>query len=169
MRTLFILGLLFLSEEIFASKDKLRELYWRATDDVAIRIFYQQAAQEPLSDAVVLAYQGVATAMQAQVADGIQEKIRYFSDGKAKIEEAVKLDPNNPEIRFLRFSIQSEVPAILGYRDHVTDDFQVMMYNLSQGQYVPSRDYCVRMKAFMLDSKVLDDQQKNQLKNISIV
>lgn len=169
MRFVFFLTLALRYTEAFASKEQLRELYWRATDDAAIKSFYQQAMAEPLSDAVVLAYQGVATAMQAQVADGISEKIRYFSEGKEKIAEAVRLDPNNPEIRFLRFSVQSEVPAILGYRDHISEDFEMMLYYFNTGQYVPSRGYCIRMRAFMLESEVLDDQQKSQLKKISIV
>ena len=168
MLRLLVIPLILLTLSGIASKEQLREMYWRAEDDVAIRFFYDQAQKEKITDAVVLAYLGVATAMQAQVAEGISDKLRYFSEGKDKIEEAVKLDPNNPEIRFLRFSVQSEVPAILGYRSDIGEDYDLVLYYLNAGQYLPSREYCIRMKTFMMASEVLDKNQKNQLKNISI-
>lgn len=160
--------LLLLSYPTLASVDQLRELYWRATDDFAIKFFYQRATMETGKDAVTLAYLGVATAMQAQVTSSIPDKIKYFNDGKSKIEEAVSKDPTNMEVRFLRFSIQSEVPAILGYNNQVDEDFNLILKNLQGGQFVPSRTFCIRMKNFMLNSDAIKNDQKKQLQNISI-
>jgi hypothetical protein len=38
------------------------------------------------------------------------------------IELAIKNEPNNPEIRFIRLSIQKKAPKFLGYHSHIEAD-----------------------------------------------
>jgi len=57
-------------------------------------------------------------------------KFRRFKKGKSLIEEAVKKEPDNPEIRFVRFAIQTNIPAFLNYNHHITKDKKYLLDNV---------------------------------------
>ncbi len=59
-------------------------------------------------------------------------KLSTFNKGKKNIEKAVKADPDNIEIRFIRLSIQKNCPRFLGYRDNIEDDTKFLKNNLSK-------------------------------------
>jgi len=65
---------------------------------------------------VLLAYKGAAIAMKAKFAKQIKEKKNLFVEGVKLIENSVKSEPNNLEIRLIRLSIQENSPKILNYK-----------------------------------------------------
>jgi hypothetical protein len=46
---------------------------------------------------------------------------------KNSIKKAIARDPLNLEMRFIRYSIQSNLPAFLGYRDELDTDKQFLL------------------------------------------
>ena len=56
----------------------------------------------------------------------------HFKKGKEKLAEAIKADPDNVELRFLRFSVQAEAPAFLGYRDNLEEDKIILLAQSSE-------------------------------------
>ena len=42
-------------------------------------------------------------------------KLSYFKKGKLMLENAIKADYTNVELRFLRYTIQTNVPGFLNY------------------------------------------------------
>lgn len=50
------------------------------------------------------------------------DKLSTFKKGKIVLENAIKEDPKNVELRFLRLSIQSNVPKILNYDQNIMSD-----------------------------------------------
>jgi hypothetical protein len=42
-------------------------------------------------------------------------KLSYFKKGKLMLESAIKADQTNVELRFLRYTIQTNVPGFLNY------------------------------------------------------
>ena len=42
--------------------------------------------------------------------------------GKENIEEAIRKEPNNTELRFIRLSVQKNAPSFLGYKSNVQED-----------------------------------------------
>jgi Tfp pilus assembly protein PilF len=78
--------------------------------------------QEP----VVLAYKAAAEAIRARDAS-MFNKLTYVQNAARTFEEAVQLDPQNPEIRFLRFSVESNLPAFLGLSKHVDEDKELLL------------------------------------------
>jgi hypothetical protein len=70
-------------------------------------------------------YQGYLGAYQAIWANHTINpfsKINTFNSGKKNIEQAIKVDPNNIELRYLRLSIQKNCPAFLGYTKNIEED-----------------------------------------------
>lgn len=75
---------------------------------------------------VILAYRGAGLAMNAACVWLPPSKLRSFKMGKSAIEEAINLDPTDPEIRFVRFMVQDGTPSFLSY-DNRQEDFSMVM------------------------------------------
>ena len=69
----------------------------------------------------MLAYKGAAEAIRARDAS-MFNKLTYVQQAARTFDQAVALDGKNPEIRFLRFSVESNLPAFLGLSKHVDED-----------------------------------------------
>jgi hypothetical protein len=64
---------------------------------------------------LLLGYKGGATMLMAKHAFNPFSKLSYFKKGKVMLESAIKADRNNVELRFLRYTIQTNVPGFLNY------------------------------------------------------
>lgn len=82
------------------------------------------------STPLLISYKGAAEMMQAKHAINPISKLKRFNNGKRLIEEAVKKDPEHIEIRFLRFAIQTNLPAFLNYNDDIQQDKKYLLSNL---------------------------------------
>jgi hypothetical protein len=49
-------------------------------------------------------------------------KYSNFNKGKKLLENAVKRDPKNLEIRFMRYICQEKTPSFLGYKENLEED-----------------------------------------------
>jgi len=57
-------------------------------------------------------------------------KLKTFFAGKANIEEAVRKDSSNPEIRFIRLSVQENCPFFLSYHNNIKEDHTFLKLNM---------------------------------------
>lgn len=80
---------------------------------------------------VLVAYRGALSAFSAAKARGAYNKYRCFNSGKADIERAVRLDPADPEIRFLRLAIQTNAPGFLFYSGNIIEDKRIVLKGLA--------------------------------------
>ena len=97
-----------------------------ATDKAAGEKFYKLLADYKDHDGLVLAYKGAAEAIRARDAS-MFNKLTYVQDAAKTFAQAVAIDPKNPEIRFLRFSVESNLPAFLGLSKHVDEDKELLL------------------------------------------
>lgn len=97
-----------------------------AADKSAGEKFYQLLAEYKDRDGLVLAYKGASEAIRARDAS-MFNKLTYVQDAAKTFEQAVSIDPQNPEIRFLRFSVESNLPAFLGLSKHVDEDKELLL------------------------------------------
>lgn len=56
-------------------------------------------------------------------------KLSTFKEGKQNIEQAIKNDPENVELRFIRLSVQKNAPSFLGYRSDIEQDINFIKQN----------------------------------------
>jgi len=61
-------------------------------------------------------------------------KIKTFNNGKNNIEQAIKKEPSNVELRFIRLSVQKNAPYFLGYQSNIKEDIQFIKNNRNQIQ-----------------------------------
>ena len=59
-------------------------------------------------------------------------KLNTFKEGKKNIEQAIKKEPNNVELRFIRLSVQKNAPSFLGYQSNIKEDIQFIKNNRSE-------------------------------------
>jgi hypothetical protein len=97
-----------------------------AADKVAGEKFYKLLADYQDRNGLVLAYKGASEAIRARDAS-MFNKLTYVQDAAKTFEQAVSIDPQNPEIRFLRFSVESNLPAFLGLSKHVDEDKEMLL------------------------------------------
>ena len=79
--------------------------------------------------AIALAYLGAYQTIWANHVFNPLSKLQTFNKGKKNIELAVKNAPDNIEIRYIRFSVQKNAPAFLGYNSHLKEDKDFLVKN----------------------------------------
>lgn len=57
-------------------------------------------------------------------------KLKYFKEGKKELNDVIKKNPKNVEIRYLRFSMQKQIPNFLGYHDNLNEDFNLIINDI---------------------------------------
>ena len=113
--------------------EKARSLYGKASNE-------EKAARDLLiltesSDAqvpVMLGYKAAGNMMMAKHAGNPFKKMSHFNKGKDYLASAIDADKQNLELRFLRFAVQAEAPAFLGYRDNLEEDKILLLNGVAQ-------------------------------------
>lgn len=57
------------------------------------------------------------------------KKMSYFKDGKKNLDNTIKTEPSNLELRVFRLMIQEQAPKFLNYRDNITEDKNFILKN----------------------------------------
>ena len=110
----------------FAPAILRRHFEQAAADKAAGEKFYKLLADYKDHDGLVLAYKGASEAIRARDAS-MFNKLTYVQDASRTFEQAVSIDPRNPEIRFLRFTVESNLPGFLGLSKHVDEDKALLL------------------------------------------
>jgi hypothetical protein len=127
-----ILMNLLISHSIY-SKDTItncRDYYYGVClNEVAIEDFDAYLALHKESeDQTIKGYHAVIWFLWADFYVNPIKKWKCFSKGKNELEELINADYNNIELRFLRLTIQDNVPAFLGYNQNIKED-KDFLYN----------------------------------------
>lgn len=157
--------LLLFSIKSSAQYDEIRSLFVEAGKSIeGKKKFYSMAQNYSESEVVIKAYKGMAIAMYAKVTSSIPEKLDCFHKGKALLEGAVNTDIYNPEVRFLRYCMQSETPSILGYKGNLEEDLWRIIGGLKVNMVNPKDQFWQIAIHYLYNSKYADENQKRELK-----
>lgn len=77
------------------------------------------------------AHKGTLLMKKASLVKSPKTKLSLFKEGHKLLEAAIKSNPKNTEYRFLRYVIQSNSPAFLGYKDDMETDLAFIKKNKS--------------------------------------
>lgn len=75
------------------------------------------------------AFIGALWTKKASLASEVKDKIGFFKKGAEMLENEINQDPDEVEYRFLRLAVQENSPAILGYKNNLDEDKQVILNN----------------------------------------
>lgn len=111
--------------------------------------------------AVLVAYKGAVSTLKAKFAKSRSDKKEFFKEGVSLIESAVKAEPSNIEIRYIRMSVQENSPKFLGYHKNIEEDKQFILKNYAN---VSSKELKDGIKSFVLKSENFTENEKTEFK-----
>lgn len=88
---------------------------------------YTELSSRNSPSPLILAYTGTLEALKAKHSWNPYQKVKYVAKSQKTLEKALRIEPSNLEIRFMRFSIQHFTPAFLGYSKELTEDRQMII------------------------------------------
>lgn len=154
----------FVSLLAFALQDlsSVREQYSEATKSQKnAEDFYNLVANASKDNKVMLGYKGAAIALKAKFAKDRKAKKSLFIDGVKLIENAIKSEPNNIELRLIRLSIQENTPKILNYKSNINEDKKLILTNFGK----QNQSLKEHITSFVKQSSVFSEMEKKSILN----
>jgi len=149
LSVMFCLVCTFAQAEVLLVR-QVRDLYYKANENkkAAERFYNTMQAMADNEQPLFAGYRGVATMMRAKYGIDPFYKLSCFNRGKALLEQAIEQDPQNVELRFLRYCVQCQVPRILMYYDALGADKSAILRALPQ---LKDDDLRQRIKDYVLN------------------
>ena len=99
------------------SLEEVRNLYQKAAKEEILckKLLVSLQIYNESNNTTLAAYRACATMIMAKYATSPINKLSKFNEGKNLLEKCIEKDNRNIEIRFLRFTVQSNAPKFLGY------------------------------------------------------
>lgn len=119
------------------------------------------------NDPLLYAYKGALTAVSAKFAANPYSKLERVKSGAEMLDLSVIKSPNNIEIRYLRYSIETNVPAFLPYRTHLKQDEARIVLALMNSTSGLSEELISDISLFMLEHADLSLPQRTKLKSLT--
>jgi hypothetical protein len=147
---------------------ELRQALKKAQDDAkAGDGFARQMEGYKGQDPVLLAYTAAAQAIRAKYVGNPVRKLRSIRQSAATFEQAVSLSPSEPEVRFLRYSVESNTPRALNLSPHTAHDKAFLIRSLQQHPRsgLDNEMYSV-VREFLLMGEELTEQERVAVRNL---
>lgn len=111
----------------------IRTLYGDASTSKQIcnKLFGLLPSENEATDPLLLGYRGCAHMIMASHLYNPMAKLNEFSTGKLWLERAIKNDPTRVELRYLRYTVQVNTPAFLGYRKNLEADCSFLQQHVT--------------------------------------
>lgn len=100
------------------------------TENVCVSILEALERNDYGEDNLLLGYHGAASIGMARHAANPFKKMSYLNEGKELLDRSIERDAQNVELRFLRLTIQANLPSFLGYSDNKESDKAFVLTNL---------------------------------------
>ncbi|MBS1524681.1 MAG: hypothetical protein JST19_03465 [Bacteroidetes bacterium] len=94
-------------------------------------------------------YEGALLMKKAGLMKKPKDRLKYFKEGRIKLETALINDNNNTEFHFLRLAVQEHAPKIVRYRSDIPKDKALVIKNFKNLPLPAQRailDYCSTSK-----------------------
>ncbi len=115
---------------------------------------YNRLEALPTKSAILTAYIGALQALKAKHAWNPYSKISNVNRSLKTLAKAVKMDRENLEIRFIRFSIEYNTPSFLGYGKNLEEDkMEILKHFKNENFKLAGEDLVKNIAKFMVESK----------------
>lgn len=122
--------------------------------------FYNLLVKYNKENKTLLAYKGAALALKSKYTSDKKEKKELFIEGVTTIENSVKQEPSNAEIRLIRLSVQENTPKFLKYKANIEEDKKMILNSFEK----QSKDLKEYIKIYVNQSKVFTEAEKQKIK-----
>jgi len=132
MKILMLFSTVLLMNVSFKNSDlnEVRSSYSKAVLDKKLcKKMIEELELSKEKSVIDLAYLGAYQTIWANHVFNPLSKLATFKKGKNNIELAISKDPENVEIRYIRFSVQKNAPSFLGYNNNLKEDKDFLVKN----------------------------------------
>ena len=111
---------------------EVRKVYPQAVDDEeACKSLYDKFESDKTKlSPLMMGYKGSIYALMSKHSGNPFSKMSYFNDGKKLLEGAIDQDSANAELRFLRITMQVNLPSFLMYNENIEEDKVLLIAGL---------------------------------------
>ncbi len=112
--------------------EEARKLYPKSAEskDICKKLHDRLAEIDEKNQNLLMGYKGAVLAEMAKHEKDAPQKLKFFREGKRKLDQAILNDLENIELRFLRLSIQLHTPDVLRYNGNITSDRDYINKNI---------------------------------------
>jgi hypothetical protein len=105
---------------------KIRSLFLTASNNKTSCELFKKECDKLASSlsTTIQGYRACSKMMSAKYFINPLTKLTEFKQGKQQLEHCIQKDPNNIELIYIRYSIQTHVPSFLGYSSDLDQDKQ---------------------------------------------
>ena len=136
MKLLFLFSLLVCSHvnSSTPSVAEVRRLYDRsvAEEKTCKSLIEMLKPYSEKNNPLLAGYKACATMVMAKHVFSPISKYSYFKEGRALLEKSIAKAPSDIELRYLRFTVQTNLPWFLNYSDDVSSDKSFLIKNIPQ-------------------------------------
>ena len=159
----FFLGLMLMTSigvsNEYLSPEYLRSLYYKASQNSSeAERFYDLMKDTGTKPPLLLGYKSMAEFMKCYHSYNPVNKLTYFYKGKADLDKAISLAPNNVELRYLRFTVQTNLPPFLNYKGDIEEDKKFLMQNFMSVRSDAELHFMIR--EYMINSDFCSEEEK---------
>lgn len=169
LNLIFFFGFTLGTTEVYRVNE-LRSYFEKATKCAETgQAFHKFMADYDGREARVLAFKAASEAIMAKYTWSPYSKMKHLKTSAAIFNEAVSIDSDDPEVRFLRYTIQYYIPRYLNMSANLEEDKRIVMNSLMK---YPKSGLDAEpgkiMRDVLLKGDHLTDQEKQQLRAIKI-
>lgn len=142
--------------------EELRIKYYKAVEDEDYLYELENFIKKNISKKekfilYEIAYTGGVEALKSKHAFWPIKKLNHLNESMKYLSKAIELEPENLEIRFMRFSILHYVPSFIGYSKERDDDAKMIFKLLMKKDYsLLNKDIQKGIIEFMISSERIE-------------
>ncbi len=155
---IFLIGCAALFTKLDVADVRLKYKKASQSKEKTMTLFTQLEEISKNDEIVLVAYKGAVTTLKSRYQNGFKNKKTTFKEGVSLINFAIEKQPNNIEIRFVRMSVQQNVPKFLGYNFNLEEDKNFIFSRLDQ---IKSPDLYSYIKEYILHSNHFTEEEKD--------
>ena len=138
------------------------QLYDASKKSSVANEFYSMMKNADTASPLHLGYKAMAEFMKCYHSFNPVTKLSYFAKGKTDLDHAISVEPENIELRYLRFTVQTNIPFFLNYSSSMNDDKNILIKNFSS---VKDEELKQMIAEFMLNSDACSAEEKSAFQN----
>jgi hypothetical protein len=145
---------------------KARQFFFDSETEKKNEQFFEATKHATLeTDAVTYAYNALSVMRKAEFTINPYNKLKYFNQGKDKLEKAIKYASTNSEIRFIRLSAQTKAPSFLGYSNNQQEDLQIVKIAIASKKFSADNVFIEKVIGFLFSEKLITQEEKKSFLN----
>ncbi len=131
---IFLLLRFFTASSQPVNVEQARKLYPTSGNnkEVCKKLYDMLAQIDEKNQNLLLGYKGAVMAEMAKHSKEAPQKLKFFKEGKNKLDQSIVNDLENIELRFLRLSIQLHTPKALRYNGQIASDKEFIQTHIDK-------------------------------------